>query len=76
MPIHRPFVEGILGESRQQDMYRPLAGYELIVRTDRTLIRKTISCFKIIPTARRSSFTDMNMRNSGRWMKGRNRTIH
>jgi hypothetical protein len=43
MPIPRPSVEGILGEFRQQDMQRSMAGYELIVRTDRTLIRKTIS---------------------------------
>jgi hypothetical protein len=30
------------------------------VHIDRTLIRKTISCFKIVPTMRRSSFIDMD----------------
>ena len=78
MPIPRPSVEGILGEFRQQDYATVDGRLRTFVRTDRTLIRKTISflCFKIEPTTMRSSFADMNMHNLRRWMKGRRRTCH
>src|SRR6185369_16906712 len=76
MPIPRPSVEGILGEFRQQDYATVDGRLRTFVRTDRTLIRKTISflCFKIEPTTMRSSFADMNMHNLRRWMKGGRRT--
>jgi hypothetical protein len=78
MPIPRPSVEGILGEFRQQDYATVDGRLRTFVRTDRTLIRKTISflCFKIEPTTMRSSFADMNMHNLRRWMKGGRRTRH
>src|SRR6476660_4496566 len=43
MPIPRPSVEGILGEFRQQDYATVDGRLRTFVRTDRTLIRKTIS---------------------------------
>ena len=43
MPIPRPLVEGILGEFRQQDYATVDGRIRTFVRTDRTLIRKTIS---------------------------------
>src|SRR5262249_58017256 len=43
MPIPRPSVEGILGEFRQQDYATVDGRIRTFVRTDRTLIRKTIS---------------------------------
>src|SRR5215467_8573511 len=43
MPIPRPSVEGILGEFRQQDYATVDGRLRTYVRTDRTLIRKTIS---------------------------------
>ena len=43
MPITRPSVEGILGEFRQQDYATVDGRLRTFVRTDRTLIRKTIS---------------------------------
>jgi hypothetical protein len=43
MPIPRPSVEGILGEFRQQDYVTVDGRLRTFVRTDRTLIRKTIS---------------------------------
>ena len=78
MPIPRPSVEGILGEFRQQDYATVDGRLRTFVRTDRTLIRKTISflCFKIEPTTMRSSLADMNMHNLRRWMKGGRRTRH
>ena len=78
MPIPRPSVEGILGEFRQQDYATVDGRLRTFVRTDRTLIRKTISflCFKIEPTTMRSSFADMNMHNLRRWMKDGRRTRH
>ena len=78
MPIPGPSVEGILGEFRQQDYATVDGRLPTFVRTDRTLIRKTISflCFKIEPTTMRSSFADMNMHNLRRWMKGGRRTRH
>ena len=43
MPIPRPSVEGILGEFRQQDYATVDGRLRTFARTDRTLIRKTIS---------------------------------
>ena len=43
MPIPRPSVEGILGEFRQQDYVTIDGRLRTFVRTDRALIRKTIS---------------------------------
>ena len=43
MPIPRPSVEEILGEFRQQDYVTVDGRIRTFVRTDRTLIRKTIS---------------------------------
>src|SRR5215475_995105 len=78
MPIPRPSVDAILGEFRQQDYATVDGRLRTFVRTDRTLIRKTISilCFKIEPTTTRSSLADMNMHDLRRWMKGRRRTDH
>ena len=43
MPIPRPSVDAILGEFRQQDYATVDGRLRTFVRTDRTLIRKTIS---------------------------------
>jgi hypothetical protein len=54
---------------QQQDMKRSMADTNFAVRINRTLSRKTsFTCFKIEPTARRSSFADKTLSMHHRWI--------
>jgi hypothetical protein len=65
MPIHRSSADGVLGEVRQQDMERTMADAGLHPHRSNT-DEKDLSCFKIEPTTRRSSFADMSRSIPGR----------